>query len=162
MPLECRALELLSLKNEYVKLSEQIERINNISIKKQTQIQDLNDEKKKLEGLISDLKVTEEYCRFEMITRENLELMLKDRRWILALAVDAVIQLIKKDELYKEILINDKIAELNREKFLDYCELMYDKLLTKLIDMSLNLYPNDSEDLITESDSNTSIILDEY
>lgn len=152
---------LLTLKNEYIELADQVDGINNISIRKQTQIQNLNDEIKKLEDLISGLKLNDEYCKFERFNRENLDLMLKDRRWILALAVDAVIQLIKKDELYKEMLINNRIAKINREKFLDFCEPMFDNLLRQLIDMSPHLYTNESVDIITKSDSNTSIMSDE-
>jgi uncharacterized coiled-coil DUF342 family protein len=40
---------LLTLKNEYVELSEQIDGFNNIFVRKQTQIQNLNEEINKLE-----------------------------------------------------------------------------------------------------------------
>ena len=47
---------------------------------------------------------------------EKFDSILKDRRWLLALAIDTVIESMKQDQ-FKENIDNDKLAdELNQRK----------------------------------------------
>ena len=67
---------------------------------------------------------------------------MKDNRWILPLAIDVVIQSIKKNP-FKQMIINDEIADkVHQKKLLDICELLFDKLLKQFMDITLEFDPN--------------------
>jgi hypothetical protein len=62
---------------------------------------------------------------------------MKDNRWILPLAIDAVIQSIKKNP-FKQMIINDEIADkVHQNKLLDSCEQLFDKLLKQFMEITL-------------------------
>ena len=64
---------------------------------------------------------------------------MKDNRWILPLATDAVIESFKNNP-FKQMIINDEIFDkANKDKLLDSCELLFDKLLKHLIDGTVQL-----------------------
>ena len=103
----------------------------------------MDDEIEKIENQISKLKNSDEYyTKFEQFAREKLDSIMKDNRWILPLAIDAVIQSIKKNP-FKQMIINDEIADkVHQNKLLDSCELLFDKLLKHFMDITLEFDPN--------------------
>ena len=102
---------LLSAKKKHEELIEQIDKYNDISIRKNSYIENLDGEIEKKENQISKLKNSDEYyTKFEQFAREKLDSIMKDNRWILPLAIDAVIQSIKKNP-FKQMIINDEITE---------------------------------------------------
>jgi len=134
---------LLSAKKKNEELVEQIDKYNEISIRKNSYIENLDDEIEKIENQISKLKNSDEYyTKFEQFAREKLDSIMKDNRWILPLAIDAVIQSIKKNP-FKQMIINDEIADkVHQNKLLDSCELLFDKLLKQFMDITLEFDPN--------------------
>jgi uncharacterized coiled-coil DUF342 family protein len=130
---------LLSTKKKYTELLEQIDKYNDISAAKSSHIENLNSEIKQLENYISRLKDSDGYyTKFEQFAREKLDLSMKDRKWILSLAVASVIESIRKDPDI-QMIIKDEIAEIDQDKLLDLCEVMFDKLLKQLMDLTLRL-----------------------
>jgi hypothetical protein len=124
-------------------LIEQIDKYNDISMRKNSYIENLDGEIEKKENQISKLKNSDEYyTKFEQFAREKLDSIMKDNRWILPLAIDAVIQSIKKNP-FKQMIINDEIADkVHQNKLLDSCELLFDKLLKHIMDITLEFDPN--------------------
>jgi hypothetical protein len=105
----------------------------------------LEDEIEKLEKQISKLKNSDEYyTKFEQYAREILNSVMNDHRWIVPLAIDAVIESLRKDS-FKQLIINDEICDqANRDKLFDSCELLFDKLLKRLMEGTLQ---NPKEDI---------------
>jgi hypothetical protein len=134
---------LLSAKIKQEELIEQIDKYNDISIRKNSYLENLDGEIEKIENQISKLKNSDEYyTKFEQFAKEKLDSNMKDIRWILPLAIDAVIQSIKKDP-FKQMIINDEIADkVNQNKLLDSCELLFDKLLKQFMDITLEFDPD--------------------
>jgi len=134
---------LLSAKKKHEELVEQIDKYNEISIRKNSYIENLDDEIEKIENQISKLKNSDEYyTKFEQFAREKLDSIMKDNRWILPLAIDAVIQSIKKNP-FKQMIINDEIADkVHQNKLLNSCELLFDKLLKQFMDITLEFDSN--------------------
>ena len=114
---------LQTIKKEHRELSDEIVNYNEISLRKNSYIENLDDEIEKLEKQISKLKNSDEYyTKFDQYAREKLDLIMKDHRWILPLALDAVIESIRKDS-FKQMIINDEITdEAHQDKLLDFCE----------------------------------------
>jgi len=115
-------------------LVEQIAKYNDISVEKYSHIQNLDNKITKLESHISKLKDSDDYyTKFEQFASEKLDSIMKNRRWILALAVDAVIESLR-NEPFKQMIVNDELTdEVNQDRLLNLCELLFDKLLKQLI-----------------------------
>ena len=150
---------LLSAKKKHEELVEQIDKYNEISIRKNSYIENLDDEIEKIENQISKLKNSDEYyTKFEQFAREKLDSIMKDNRWILPLAIDAVIQSIKKNP-FKQMIINDEIADkVHQNKLLDSCELLFDKLLKQFMDITLEFDPNQNIHAIDTPNLDRSIL----
>jgi len=131
---------LLSIKKKHTELAKQIDRLNDISVGKMSYIENLGNEIRKLETYISKLKNSDEYyTKFEKFAKEKLDSIIKDHKSILALALGAVIESIRKDP-DKQMIINDVITnEAHQDRLLDMSEEFFEKILKRLIDGSLQL-----------------------
>jgi chromosome segregation ATPase len=140
---------LQTIKKEHRELSDKIVNYNEISLQKNSYIENLDDEIEKLEKQISKLKNSDEYyTKFEQFAREKLNSVMKDIRWIVPLAIDAVIESLRRDS-FKQMIINDEICDqANRDKLLDSCELLFDKLLKRLMEGTLQNRKQDINGLI--------------
>lgn len=149
---------LLTMKKKHKELSEKVDKYNEITIRKYSYIEDLRNEIEKLESHISNLKTSDEYyIKFEKFAKEKLELILNDRRWMLALAVDAVIESMKQVQ-FKEMIINDSITdEMNQQKLLDLCEILFGKLLKQIIDLRIDFNTKQDIDIVNSPDTGTPI-----
>jgi len=129
---------LLSIKKKHKELADQIDKYNDISLRKSSYINNLDNETAKLETYISNLKNSDEYyTKFEQFAREKLDLIMKDSGWMLALAIDAVMESMRKDP-FKQMIINDVITDkVHQDKLLDLSEVLFDKLLKQLMDITL-------------------------
>jgi chromosome segregation ATPase len=149
---------LQTMKKKFMELSDQIEKYNEITIRKYSYIEDLGNEIKKMETHISNLKIGDEYyIEFEEFAKNKLELIVNDRKWMLALAIDAVIESMKQVQI-KEMIINDSITdEMNQQKLLDLCEVLFGKLLKQIIDLKIEFNPKRDVNLINLPDTDASI-----
>lgn len=149
---------LLSTKKKQAELAGQIETYNNIIKDKLAYIQNMDIEINKLQNQISLLTNGDEYyAKFEQTAREKLDLILKERRWILSLAVVAVFESLKK-EPFKQMIIDNKITkDLHQEKLLNLCEVLFDKLLKQLMDITLKLDSKQNISSISLPNSDSSI-----
>jgi len=130
---------LQSAKRKLAELTNQIKTYNEISVEKNTHIQKLDNEIKILESCISKIKNSDEYyTKFEQLARSKLDSMMKDRKWILTLAIGAVIETIRNDP-DRQIIFNNfsESEELLQTKVLDLSEKLFDKILKHLIDATL-------------------------
>jgi uncharacterized protein YerC len=125
---------LQSAKYELERVTNDIHTYNEISEQKRKQIENLNNEIKTLDNRILRLKDSDEYySKFEKFAEEKLRSIMKDHRWILSMALDAVIDSVKKYN-ENEIQFNDPIFDkIDRYKQLDLSEQILDKLLKELI-----------------------------
>jgi hypothetical protein len=143
---------LLYTKKKQMELAGQIETYNDIIKQKLACIENVDIEIKKLENQISLLKNDDKYyAKFEQNAREKLGVILKERRWILASAISAVIESMRK-EPFKELIINDQIIdEMNQQKLLELCEKLFDIILKQLIDesMEIKITPEINSDIHT-------------
>ena len=66
---------------------------------------------------------------------------MKDRRWIMNLSVDVVIESLKSNIDNK--ILNDHLSleKLKQDKYLDLYEQLFDKLLKQLVDSTFTPYP---------------------
>jgi len=121
-------------------LTNQIDIYSEISAQKNRCIENLDNEIKKLETHISKLKNSDEYyAKFEQYAIEKFDSIIKDHRSILALALGAAIESIRKDP-DKQMIINDVITnETHQNKLLGLSEEFFEKILQQLIDGSLQL-----------------------
>jgi hypothetical protein len=123
-------------------------------MQKSSKVENLQNEMNQLENQISQLKNNNEYyTKFEQTAREKLNLIMKEHRWILSLAANAVIESMKQEH-FKKILINDETTEVHQDKFLDLCEVIFDKLLKQLMDMTLNVNTNNNPSFVNASEGN--------
>ncbi len=147
-------------KKKLEEITNQIDINDRISIQKKARIENMNNEIKRLETCILELRNGDEcYSKFEKFAAEKLEFILKDRRWLLALAIDAVIESMKQDQFkdqFKEIIINDKIVdEINQKKLLDLCEVLFEKILEQLMDVTLQVNSKQISNQISSNFSNS-------
>jgi len=124
---------LQSAKKEVERVTDEIDRYDRISDQKNTQIKNLNNEIERLENWILQLKDNDEdYSKFEKFAREKLSSIMKDRRWILSMALDAVIESLK--DTGNKTQFNDIcLDKIDRYKQLDITEQLFDRLLKELI-----------------------------
>jgi hypothetical protein len=126
-------------------------------MQKSSKVENLQNEINQLENQISQLKNNNEYyTKFEQTAREKLNLIMKERRWILSLAANAVIESMKQDQ-FKKILINGETGEVHQDKFLNLCEVIFDKLLKQLMDMTLNVNTNKNPSFVDAFEGTLSI-----
>lgn len=131
---------LLCLKKQLMDLSHQIDNCSNICIRKESYIENLNDDVEKIQNQISQLKNDEYYTKFEEFAREKLDLIINDHRWILRIAAGAVVESIRKDPNKQIIIKNDEVSKQEYESYLlDLSEDMFEKILNDLIDAILEL-----------------------
>lgn len=131
---------LLSMKKKHADLVEQIHKYNDISVRKNAYIENLDDEIEKLENQISKLKNSDEYyTKFEQYAREKLDSIIKDHRLMLALAIGSVIESIRKDPEKQMIIKDDTINQTHEDKLLDLSQEFFEQMLKHLIDGSLEL-----------------------
>jgi DNA repair ATPase RecN len=134
---------LQSAKKELERVTDEIDTYDEISDRKKVQIENLNNEIMKLENIISQLKENDEcYSKFEKFAEEKLDSIMKERRQILSLAVDTVIESLKTDADNKTPFEYSNLDKLNQDKHLDLCEQLFDKLLKQLMDSVLFPIPD--------------------
>lgn len=125
---------LQSAKKELERVTDEIDTYNEISEQKSTCIDTLNKEKEKLETCISQLKNSDEfYSKFEKFAEEKLLSIMKDHRWVLSIALDAVIDSLMKDTENEFQFNGITLDKIDRLKILDLTEQLFDKLLKELI-----------------------------
>jgi hypothetical protein len=131
---------LSSSKKKLEELTNQNDAYDKISAQKRVCIENMNNEIRELESYNLELRNSNEcYRKFEKFAAEKLELILKDRRWILASAIDAVVESMKQVQ-FKEMIFNDTtIQETNKHKLLDLSEILFDKILKELIHQSMQV-----------------------
>jgi hypothetical protein len=143
---------LQSAKKELEQVTNQIGRYSEICVQKDKYIENLNGRIKRLETFISQLRNSDEhYVKFELVAREKLDNILKERKYILSSAIAAVIESIKQDH-FKEMIINNTITdELNQQKLSVICEALFEKILKELLDESIltSITPIINDDSVT-------------
>jgi hypothetical protein len=85
---------------------------------------------------------------FEKFAAEKLNSTIKDRRWILTLAIDVVIDSMKEDQFRQMIIDNTINDQVNQDKLLGLCDILFDKILKILMDTQLQ--PNVGQNIISE------------
>ena len=131
---------LQSAKKELERVTDEIDTYNEIGEQKEVQIENLNNEIMTLENIISKLKDHDEcYSKFEKFAKEKLQSILKDRSWILASAIDAVIESMKQVQFKEMIIDNTTTDETNKQKLLDLSEILFDRILKDLIHQSMQV-----------------------
>lgn len=157
---------LQSAKKELEKVTAKINAHNEISEQRNSYIDTLNKEIEKLETCISQLKNNDEfYSKFEKFAEERLRSIMKDRRWILSVALDAVIESLKKDTENKTQFNDTSLDKIDRHKQLDLTEQLFDKILKKLIhgtfvlDKDQDMSPVDTQASFDQSDTKEGEIL---
>ncbi len=129
---------LQSARKELERIRDEIDTFNQISDQKKVQMEDLNSEIEKLEKCILELKDNDEYySKFEKFAEEKLDSIMKERRWILSLAVDAVIESLQFNSEHETLFDGLTLQKLMQDKHLDLCEQLFEKLLKQLMDSVL-------------------------
>jgi SMC interacting uncharacterized protein involved in chromosome segregation len=142
---------LVSIKKEHTEFEERIDELSVTCMRKMSYIENLDSKTKQLETYISKLKTSNEYyTKFEKFANEKLKSITKDSKWILALAIDAVIESIRRDP-FKEVMVYGVITHEHKNKLLELCDSLFDKLSSKFMEMTLE---NDSTQEITSAGTN--------
>lgn len=126
-------------KKDLEKITHEIETCDEISNQKNVQIGNLNDEIELLENSISQLKNNNEYySKFEKFAKEKLDLIIKDHRRILTLAIAVVMESLRKRP--NSPLRIDSVIESDESlqvALLELSEKLFEELSNQLINDSL-------------------------
>jgi uncharacterized coiled-coil DUF342 family protein len=130
---------LLSIKVKLKELSDQRDYYNDVTVRKYSYIENLNSKIKELETYISKLKNSDEYyTKFEQFAREKLDSIMKDRRWVLSLAVGSVIESLRSDPEKQMMIVDSTISEESFQSvLLGMSEKLFEKILEQLTDVTM-------------------------
>ena len=129
---------LLSIKMKHKELSDQIDKYNDVTVRKYSYIENLDSKIKQLETYISILESDEQYTKFEQFAREKLDSIVKDHKWVLTLAVGSVIESLRSHPDKQTMIVESTISEESfQANLLDLSEKLFEKILMQLIDDSL-------------------------
>jgi uncharacterized coiled-coil DUF342 family protein len=130
---------LLSMKTKNKQLGDKIDTYNSITVGKYSYIETLDNKIKQLETNISNLRNSDEYyTKFEQFAREKLDSIMKDRKWVLSLAVGCVIESLKNDQDNQTIVVNSTMSEESFQSILlSLSEKLFEKILEQLIDVTM-------------------------
>lgn len=148
---------LLSIKVKLKELSDQRDYYNDVTVRKYSYIENLDSKIKQLETYISNLSNSDEYyTKFEQFAREKLDSIIKDRKWVLSLAVGSVIESLRSDPEKQMLIVDSTISEESFQSvLLDMSEKLFGKILNQLIDVTMKsemkavIGENNTAELIT-------------